>query len=155
MSTSPTPVLRDAVLRDEAQLLDLWGLLFDDDADGAWRANASEWFRRTVHEASSACFPVIEIDGQQVVATAIGTLEVGVPNPLCPRGRTVRLANVITLPAYRGLGHGTSLVHHVVSWARSIDADRVDLSATAAGQRIYAQAGFVLTSGPRMKLHLT
>ena len=155
MTTSRTPILRAAVLRDEPHLLDLWGMLFDDDANGAWRANAAEWFRRAVQEATSACVPVIETDDRQVVATAIGTLELGVPNPHCPRGRTVRLANVVTLPAHRGQGHGTSLVHHVVAWARSVDADRVDLSATAAGERIYAHAGFVLTSAPRMKLHLT
>lgn len=41
----------------------------------------------------------------------------------------VRLANVITLPEYRGHGHGTSLVVDVVNWARAIDSDRVDLSA--------------------------
>ena len=48
---------------------------------------------------------MIEVDGE-LVATAIGTLEIGVPTPQCVRGRTVRLANVITLPDYRGQGHG-------------------------------------------------
>jgi GNAT superfamily N-acetyltransferase len=96
---------------------------------------------------------VIEVDGS-IVATAIGTLELGVPNPQCPRGRTVRLANVITMPDHRGNGHATSLVHDVIEWARSIDADRVDLSATPSGQRVYDKAGFVLTSAPRMKLVL-
>ena len=88
------------------------------------------------------------------MATAIGTLEIGVPNPQCVRGRTVRLANVITRPEYRGHGHGTTLVHDIVAWARSIAADRVDLSATPAGQRIYQKLGFTLTSAPRMKLVL-
>ena len=96
---------------------------------------------------------MIEVDGD-VVATAIGTLELGVPNPQCPRGRTVRLANVITAPEHRGRGYGTLLVGDVVEWARSIDADRVDLSATPAGQRIYEKAGFTLTKAPRMKLVL-
>lgn len=66
----------------------------------------------------------------------------------------MRLANVITLPEYRGQGHGTALVLDVVAWARSIAADRVDLSATPAGQRLYEKLGFVLTSAPRMKLVL-
>jgi hypothetical protein len=38
--------------------------------------------------------------------------------------------------------------------ARSIDADRVDLSATSEGQRLDERLGFVLTSAPRMKLVL-
>jgi hypothetical protein len=52
------------------------------------------------------------------------------------------------------MGHGTLLVLHIIKWARSIDADRVDLSATPDGQRIYERAGFTLTTAPRMKLSL-
>ena len=46
------------------------------------------------------------------------------------------------------------LVLDVVTWARSIAADRVDLSATPIGQRIYEKLGFTVTSAPRMKLVL-
>jgi hypothetical protein len=46
------------------------------------------------------------------------------------------------------------LVLDVVAWARSIAADRVDLSATPAGQRSYEAIGFTVTSAPRMKLVL-
>lgn len=116
-------------------------------------SHARDWFERYVDDTRNAWFPAIDIDGE-IVATAIGTLEIGVPNPQCPRGRTVRLANVITLPEHRGHGHGTTLVLDVVAWARSIAADRVDLSATPAGQRIYEKAGFTATSAPRMKLVL-
>ncbi len=148
--------IRAARAPDAAQLLRLWALVFDEDETDqltAWKIHAHEWFIRFVDDRMTACFPVIEIDGA-VVATAIGTLELGIPNPQCPRGRTVRLANVITLPGHRGKGHGTRLVRYVIEWARSIDADRVDLSATADGQRIYENAGFKLTKAPRMKLVL-
>jgi len=155
-----TPVtmdrIRAATPADAAQLLLLWALVFnEDDADPstAWKKSAQEWFSRLVDDRLTACFPVIEVDGD-VVATAIGTLELGVPNPQCPQGRTVRLANVITLPAHRGRGFGTLLVLHVIEWARSIEADRVDLSATPDGQRIYERAGFKPTTAPRMKLIL-
>jgi GNAT superfamily N-acetyltransferase len=83
-----------------------------------------------------------------------GTLEIGVPNPYCSQGRTVRLANVITLPRCRGHGYGTELVLDVINWAKDINADRVDLSATPAGRRIYERVGFTMTSAPRMKLVL-
>jgi GNAT superfamily N-acetyltransferase len=66
----------------------------------------------------------------------------------------VRLANVITLPEHRGHGHGTMLARDVVSWARSIAADRVDLSATPPGQRIYEKPGFTVTSALRMQFVL-
>jgi GNAT superfamily N-acetyltransferase len=148
--------LRTAKAEDGAELMRLWALLFDEGgttAEEPWRGHAREWFTRYVDDTRNARFPVIEVDGE-LVATAIGTLEVGVPNPECVRGRTVRLANVITLPEHRGRGHGTTLVLDVVAWARSIAADRVDLSATPAGHRIYEKLGFTVTSAPRMKLVL-
>jgi GNAT superfamily N-acetyltransferase len=148
--------LRTATAEDGPQLLRLWALLFDEDGNMTgepWKDHARDWFARHVDDASNARFPAIDVDGE-LVATAIGTLEIGVPSPQCVRGRTVRLANVITLPRHRGQGHGTTLVLDVVAWARSIDADRVDLSATPAGQRVYEKLGFTVTSAPRMKLVL-
>ncbi|MER7070551.1 GNAT family N-acetyltransferase [Terrabacter sp. NPDC000476] len=148
--------LRSATIDDGPRLIHLWALLFDEDtttSGGCWRAHASTWFARCVADPSTARFAVVDVD-DQVVATAIGTLELGVPNPQCPRGRLVRLANVITHPTYRGSGFGSLVVDDVTRWARSIDADRVDLSATPEGQRLYARAGFVPTSAPRMKLVL-
>ena len=113
--------LRAATAADRDRLLHLWDLLFSDDGTLAGRARkgaASEWFTRYADDSGFwARFPVIEVDGE-LVATAVGTLEIGVPNPQCVRGRTVRLANVITFPRYRGARHGTRLVLDVVAWAR-------------------------------------
>jgi GNAT superfamily N-acetyltransferase len=148
--------LRTARAEDGAQLLRLWALVSDDGGtapETPWKGHAREWFTRYAGDTRNARFPAIEVDGE-IVATAIGTLEIGVPSPQCVRGRTVRLANVITLPEHRGHGYGTTLVLDVVAWARSIAADRVDLSATPAGQRIYQKLGFTVTSAPRMKLVL-
>ncbi len=145
---------RAATADDGLKLLRLWASLFDEDDSAAhepWRTHAQEWFDRLVDDANGARFPVIEVAGD-IVATAIGTLEIGVPNPHRLKGRTVRLVNVITLPEHRGHGYGTTLVLDVINWAKFIDADRVDLSATPAGQRIYEMAGFVMTTAPRMKL---
>jgi hypothetical protein len=103
-----TGYLRAADAGDSAQLLRLWGQLFyegDLAPQERWRSHALEWFARFVDDAANAWFPVIEVDGE-LVSTAIGTLELGVPNPQCVKGRTVRLANVITLPEHRGHGYG-------------------------------------------------
>ena len=147
--------LRAATIEDIAQLLPLWALLFDEDIDGgrSWRGHARSWFGEAVSDREAACSPVIAVD-DVIVATAVGTLELGVPNPYCPRGRTVRLANVVTAPEHRGHGYGTRLVQHVVAWAGSVEAARVDLGATSDGRRIYERVGFVPTSAPRMKLVL-
>jgi GNAT superfamily N-acetyltransferase len=156
MSMPATDRVRAASPADVAQLLLLWSLVFDEngtDPLATWKPQAETWFARFVEDRTAARFPVIQVEGQ-LVATAIGTLELGVPNPQCPQGRTVRLANVVTLPTHRGRGYGSLLVRDVVVWARSIDADRVDLSATPDGRRIYEKAGFELTKAPRMKLVL-
>jgi GNAT superfamily N-acetyltransferase len=137
-------------------LLRIWALLFDEGnaaPEEPWRIHGAEWFTRVVGDRSNAHFPVIEVD-DAIVTTAIGTLELGVPNPQCTKGRTVRLANVITLAEHRGHGYGTTVVLGVLDWARSVDADRVDLSATPEGQRLYEKLGFTMTSAPRMKLVL-
>ena len=153
LSSAPSP--RDAHADDIDQLLPLWGSLFDEEPEdlGAWRDHARTWFEGVVGDRRLACFPIVEIDGR-IVACAIGTLELGVPNPQCPRGRVVRLANVFTLSEHRGQGYGTAMVDFVVDWARTIQADRVDLSSTPEGQRIYTRSGFVFTSAPRMKFVL-
>ncbi len=154
----PAVPLRLAMPADLGRLLPLWAQLYsgEDGAEeegDAWQNHARDWFLRTIADRGAARCPVIELGGV-VLATAIGTLELGVPNPHCPRGRTVRLANVITVPEHRGRGFGTRLVNDVVEWARSIGADRVDLSATPDGHRLYERVGFALTSAPRMKLVL-
>lgn len=155
MTTKSTSRPRDARAEDVDRLIPLWGLLFDEAPQETrpWRDHARVWFGDVVINRQVACFPVVEV-GTAIVACAVGTLELGVPNPHCPRGRTARLANVVTLPEHRRQGHATALVDFVVQWARSIQADRVDLSATPEGQRIYARSGFALTSAPRMKLVL-
>lgn len=148
--------LRAATPHDHDELIRLWALLFDDDGtatEDQWRRHATGWFIHAVHDQNSARFPVIEVHGT-LVATAIGTLEQGVPNPYSSRGRTVRLSNVLTLPEHRGHGYGTRLVLDVLDWARSVDADRVDLSATPEGRRLYEKLGFTVASAPRMKLML-
>lgn len=155
MTLTPDGRLRAATLDDFPEIVRLWAMLFDEagtDADD-WTAAASSWFARFVDDPGTARFSVIE-GTAGIVATVIGTLELGVPNPFCPRGRVVRLANLVTLPDHRGRGCATRLVGDVIEWARSIDADRVDLSATREGMPIYEKAGFTRTSAPRMKLVL-
>ncbi len=78
---------RAATADDGLKLLRLWARLFDEDDSAAhepWRTHAREWFDRFVDDANAARFPVIEVNGD-IVATAIGTLEIGVPSPHVPR----------------------------------------------------------------------
>ena len=148
--------LRAARPDDISGLTSLWRILYNEaevTSTTPWEANAEEWFARSVEDGRHARTPVIDISGQ-LVATAIGTILIGVPNPYCPRGRSVRLENVVTLPEHRGKGYATMLVQDLIGWGRAAHADRVDLSATPEGQRIYERLGFTVTRAPRMKLVL-
>ena len=109
--------LRAACADDIATLLSLWGFLYNDVDPGSttlWKRHAREWFARAVGDTMTTRLPVIAV-GEELVATAIGTIEIGVPNPYCPKGRTVRLANVITLPEHRGQNDATMLVRDIIA----------------------------------------
>jgi RimJ/RimL family protein N-acetyltransferase len=145
--------LRRAQPADATQLLSLWEQMFDEmgaPTPTAWREHAQDWFTRFVDDDRAARIPIIDVSGE-IVASAVGTVEVGVPNPHSPTGRAVRLVNVITLAPYRGRGFGIEVIGDVIEWAQEMAVDRIDLSATPEGQRIYDRLGFTLTSAPRMK----
>jgi GNAT superfamily N-acetyltransferase len=152
MSDVQGPRLRTAGPADAARLVALWGQLYDEMGAGSdtWRDAARDWVVRCAGDDALLRIPVIE-DAGELVASAVGTVEVGVPNPHSPTGRGVRLANVFTLPDRRGRGYATRLIGDVIAWAERLDVDRVDLSATPDGQRTYERLGFTLTSAPRMK----
>ncbi|HJQ03286.1 MAG TPA: GNAT family N-acetyltransferase [Jatrophihabitans sp.] len=148
--------LRQAHRDDAARLLSLWQALFDElpgSPSTDWQQPALDWFFAFVDDPAGARIPVIDVAGE-VVASAIGVVELHVPNPMSPTGRAVRLVNVITLPDHRGRGYATELIQDIIEWARGIAADRIDLSATEQGQRIYQRLGFQPTASPRMKLVL-
>ncbi|NHN54770.1 hypothetical protein G9U51_03105 [Calidifontibacter sp. DB0510] len=94
-------MVRAARPSDADDLIELWTLLFEPSAtDHVWRDAARDWFEAVVADRHTNCFPVIEVGGAPV-ATAIGTLDIGVPSPFCLHGRTVQLKNV-ALPARVG-----------------------------------------------------
>lgn len=145
--------LRPASPEDAARLVALWDVMFVEMASPrstAWHDHALEWVAMSVADGARARISVIDVAGD-LVATAVGTVETGVPNPHSPTGRGVRLVNVFTLPAHRGRGYAAALVEDVVGWAQDLGVDRVDLSATPDGQRTYERLGFTLASAPRMK----
>ena len=156
MAPNPHDHLRIAAYDDGPQLVRLWALLFDeDDSQGGelWRGPAAEWFAYLSSGPTPPDFPSSTSTARSWrQQSAHWNSASRIPNAL--EDALARLANVITLSEYRGAGYGTLLVENLTQWARSIGADRVDLSATPEGQRIYARAGFVLTSAPRMKLVL-
>lgn len=81
--------LRTAKAENGARLLRSWALLLDEGgmtSEEPWKGHARQWFTRYVNDTRKARFPAIEVDGD-LMATAIGTLEIGVPSPQCVQAR--------------------------------------------------------------------
>ena len=104
----------------------------------------------SVADGASARVPVIDVAGG-IVAPAVGTVEVGVPNPHSPDGRECDWRTSSRCPRTAVAVYAAALVEDVVGWAQELGVDRVDLSATPDGQRTYERLGFSLASAPRMK----
>ena len=66
------------------------------------------------------------------------------PSPDAPERREGYLLNVYTAPDWRGRGVAGSLVNAAIVKGRELGLARIRLHATAAGQRVYAAAGFAL-----------
>jgi len=66
------------------------------------------------------------------------------PSPDSPALREGYLLNVYTVPDWRGRGIAAALVAAAIAKARELGLGRIRLHATAAGERVYAAAGFTL-----------
>jgi ribosomal protein S18 acetylase RimI-like enzyme len=94
-----------------------------------WR----DWLDRA-SGANGAMF--LAFDGEECV---------GVVGAYDHEGTSVRLVSMWVAPAARGSGLGQRLVNQVITWARSIGRDVVDLHVTignAAAERLYRRMGF-------------
>ena len=83
-----------------------------------------------------------EIDGE-TAGTAFLIVFDWPPGPLVPGGRMGRVANVLTYPRYRRQGVATSLMRSLLEEAGRMKVSRIDLLATATGEKLYRQLGFV------------
>lgn len=148
-------LIRRARCTDADALVRLWSVMYEDDnapTASPWKTAAHSWVAAHAHD--EAHLVLVADTAGQVVATAIGSVQGGAPNPFSPSGQLVRLTSVVTLREHRNRGHATALVQEVISWARTLGADRVDLNASPAGQLVYEGLGFSRGRFPQMWLML-
>jgi GNAT superfamily N-acetyltransferase len=162
--TDPTRAftLRRATSRDAAILSELRAALFDEigrhSAAAAATASASDAvappafastcvaaFTRLL-DADLARAWLAETDDGERVGTAVLLLFPRLPTPALAPEREGYLLNVFTRPAWRGQGVAGALVCAAVAEARALGLARVRLHTTAAGEPVYASAGFRLRS---------
>jgi len=150
-----TPDDADELVRLRAVMLQTFGdpRSWNDD----WRAPARSTLRRRLGgpAASMAAFVVDQPGGGGLAACAVGIIEERLGNPLNPRGLTGYVFNVSTDPAFRRRGYARACMQGLLDWFRSRGVGAADLRASAEGEPLYADLGFVRTADPAMRLRVT
>lgn len=151
--TDTVSTTRRASAGDEAALVGLRAEMFRSmgasGTVGAWQAAAHEWFAAHLQDPRCGIFVVVE--GDRIVACAMGIARDCPPSPNNAGGGDVLITNVCTVPDRRGLGHGPAALDAVLHWARGLGVHRAELMATENGRRIYERVGFATTGFPAMR----
>ena len=82
----------------------------------------------------TACFLALRA-GDETVAVGLAVLE----------RSHVGLFDIVTAPDHRGQGHGTALIHHLLTWGQTHGAHTAYLQVmrdNLPAQRLYARLGF-------------
>ena len=150
-----TPDDADELVRLRAVMLRTFGdpHTWNDD----WQAPArSTLLRRLDGPGSSmAAFVVDRPGGGGLAACAVGIIEERLGNPVNLNGLTGYVFNVSTDPAYRRRGYARACMQALIDWFRSRGVGAADLRASAEGEPLYADLGFVRTPDPAMRLRVT
>jgi ribosomal protein S18 acetylase RimI-like enzyme len=149
-----TPDDADELVRLRAVMLRSAGrrMTWNDD----WREPARQSLRKRLADPSSrlAAYVVDHPDELGLAACAVGLIEERLGNPANPAGLCGYVFNVATDPGQRRLGHARACMNGLLEWFRAHGVRSVDLRASADGEPLYDQLGFVRTPDPAMRLAL-
>ncbi len=101
-------------------------------------------------------FAYIAEDSSNIIGSAFLVLEERPPNPSFPHGRTGTVLNVYVSPEYRHRGIASQVMELLISDAKEMELDYIELKASADGYPLYKKLGFEdsISSFKPMKLIL-
>ena len=120
-----------------------------------WRPSSRETLRQRLQGSSMAAFVVDRPDGTGLAACAVGIIEERLGSPANPSGLVGYVFNVSTDPSYRRRGYSRACMEALLEWFRSHGVGTADLRASADGEPLYADLGFVRTRDPAMRMRIT
>ncbi|MER7001980.1 GNAT family N-acetyltransferase [Dactylosporangium sp. NPDC000555] len=91
-------------------------------------------------------------DGPGLAACAIGVVEERLGSPANPAGLSGYVFSVATDARYRRRGYSTACLKGLLGWFTDNGVSQVRLRATSEGLPVYERLGFVLETGPSMRL---
>jgi GNAT superfamily N-acetyltransferase len=154
MSARPaTPDDADELVRLRAEMLRTFGdpRTFNDD----WRLPARDTLRERLTGSSMAAFVVDQPGGGGLASCAVGIVEQRLGSPDNPSGLFGYVFNVSTDPAHRRRGYSRACMEALLEWFRSRGVGAADLRASADGEPLYTDLGFVRTADPAMRMRIT
>jgi GNAT superfamily N-acetyltransferase len=117
------------------------------------RVSCADYFNAGLLDGSLVVF-VAEADNGEIIATSALMFWRHIPGPVTLDGRKAVIANMYTIPEYRGKGIATQLMRLQMQEAKTRGVNAINLSATAMGRTVYEKLGFV-PDGDEMKIKLT
>jgi GNAT superfamily N-acetyltransferase len=145
----------EALVRLRGLMLEAMGLDIGGE-DAPWREVALRYFTEGL--ASPGTFAAFVVDHPEagVVAGAAGHCNLHAPSPKDLSTTRGSLYNVSTEPAFRRRGLARACVVALLDWYRDeTEVGQIELHATPDGDSIYRALGFVASSYPSQRLHIT
>ena len=87
-------------------------------------------------------FAYLAEDQGKIIGSAFLTVREMPPNPNFPRGRVGTVLNVFTESSHRRQGIATALMELLISDAKTLELDYIELKATDDGYPLYKKLGF-------------
>ena len=140
--------VRRAILADTARLAELREAMFrelgrhPDPGAPSFRDQAEAAFSDGIRNGTCEAWLAESSDGQAIGSVAMLFFP-RLPSPESAATREGYLLNVYTAKNWRGRGVAAALVEASILRAKELRLGRIRLHATAAGQRVYAKAGFL------------
>jgi GNAT superfamily N-acetyltransferase len=117
------------------------------------RVTNNEYIASSLLDGSLVIFVAEDYGKGKIVGTSGIMFERRFPNPGSLDGRKAHIANMYTLPEYRGKGIATALMKLQLEEAKIRGVNYISLSATEMGRKVYEKIGFE-TDEEEMKIKL-
>ncbi|MFF7451438.1 MULTISPECIES: GNAT family N-acetyltransferase [unclassified Streptomyces] len=160
--TGPRSDVRQAMEYDLVELVRLRALLFDQlEGDFFHPVSVNDGWLDTLavvlkEQLTADTVRILVVDSAVggLAACGIGTVEQRLPGPHLRNGRIGQVLGVVTDPAHRRRGHSRAIMRGLLDWFRQCEVSRVDLHASAEGEPLYRELGFVPHPDPALCLRL-